>query len=274
MFVFARMQRPTFDAAAVAYPELRHILASRPGDYRVLNLVYPNSGVFTGARDAWGYDPAVERRYAELAHWIAGGDPALATQMLTLERMHPLLALLRVRYVVDFGDGKMTLTPAPAPPLARLQLVGAHRVRQGREAALGALGEPRFDPRREVVLEREPRPAPVAAARQGRVSLLRESSDWLEIEAEVASPSVLLVTDAWSPAWRARGVGASAASEYEVIPANYALMGVALAAGRHHLRLEYAPAAFRAGIAVSALACLAWLGAALLLYRRERMRRA
>ena len=60
------------------------------------------------------------------------------------------------------------------------------------------------------MLEREPRPAPVVAAHQGRARVLRESTDWVEIEAEVASPSVLLVTDAWSPAWRARGVRARA----------------------------------------------------------------
>jgi uncharacterized membrane protein YfhO len=125
-----------------------------------------------------------------------------------------------------------------------------------------------------VILEREPRPPPVVAARQGRATVLRQGTDWLEIEAQVASPSILLVTDAWSPAWRARALEGSSARDYEVMPANYALRAVPLGAGKHRLRLEYAPASFHAGLAVSALAWVAWLSAVLLLYRRERMRRA
>ncbi|HEX6690451.1 MAG TPA: hypothetical protein VF110_04815, partial [Burkholderiales bacterium] len=106
-------------------------------------------------------------------------------------------------------------------------------------------------------------------ASQGRARVVRASTDWLEIEAEVASPAVLLVTDAWSPAWRARPLDGGAGA-YEVLPANYALMAVALDAGRHRLRLEYAPAAFRAGAAVSALAWAAWLLGIVVLQRRER----
>lgn len=271
VFVFARMQRPTFDSAQIVIPQLRQFLASRPGDYRILNLRFPNGGVSVGARDAWGYDPAVARRYAELVHWSTGHDPAAATQYASFERLHPILAMLRVRYVVKVENGIMSITPRPAPPLGRVELVGSYQLRVGREAVLGALGDPAFDPRKQVVLEREPRPAPVVAASQGRASVVRESTDWLEIEAEVASPSVLLVTDAWSPSWRARPLPGAAASEYELLPANYALMGVALGAGKHRLRLEYAPAAFRIGAVISALAWLAWLAGAALLWRRERV---
>ena len=77
---------------------------------------------------------------------------------------------------------------------------------------------------------------------------------------------------ACSPAWRARSL--EGAADYEVLPANHALMAVALDAGRHRLRLEYAPAAFRTGAAVSALAWAAWLLAIVALQRRERMRLA
>jgi hypothetical protein len=268
VFAFARMQRPTFDRADAVIEPLEKFLAGQPGDYRILNPVNPNGGMLMGRADAWGYDPSVERRYAELMHWMAGSSQTPATEMLTFHRFHPLLAMLRVRYVVKTEEGAIVIVPSPAPPLARVELVGAYRLRAGRDAVLGALGDPAFDPRREVVLEREPRPAPVAAASQGRARVVRASTDWLEIEADVASPSMLLVTDAWSPAWRARSLEGSA--EYEVLPANHALMAVALDAGRHRLRLEYAPAAFRAGAAVSALAWAAWLLGIVVLQRRER----
>ena len=268
VFVFARQQRVTFDSTRLVIPQLRQVIASQPGDYRILDLNFPNGGVFIGARDAWGYDPAVTRRYAELVHWSAGHDPALAMQYVSFDRFHPLLAMLRVKYVVEVKGDIMTMKPLVAAPLAQVELVGGYQVRAGREAVLRALGEPSFDPRKEVVLEREPRPAPVAAARQGRAAVVRQGSDYLDIDADVASPSVLLVTDAWTPSWRARALAGSSATEYEVMPANYALRGIPLERGRHLLRLEYAPAGFRIGILISALAWLAWLGGAVLLWRR------
>jgi uncharacterized membrane protein YfhO len=101
---------------------------------------------------------------------------------------------------------------------------------------------------------------------------VRQGTDYLEIEADVAAPSVLLITDAWTPAWRARSLPGSSASDYEVLPANYALRAVPLGAGKHHLRMEYAPAGFRIGLLVSALAWLAWVAGFVLLRRRERSR--
>jgi hypothetical protein len=267
------MQRPTFDSKVVVIPQLRDFIAGNPGDYRILNLNSPNSGFLTGAHDAWGYDPAVARRYAELVSWSAGNDPDLTTQYIQFHRFHPLLAMLRVKYVVQVKDNVMTITPRPAP-LHQVELIGAYQVRSGREAILRALDAPSFDPRKEVILEREPQPAPVAAASQGRAAVVRQGTDYLEIEADVAVPSVLLVTDAWTPAWRARALPGSSASDYEVLPANYALRGVPLGAGKHRLRMEYAPAGFRIGLIVSALASIAWVGAFVLLRHRERSRRS
>lgn len=268
VFIFSRMQRPTFDSAVIAVPELGKVLASQPGDYRILNLNYPNGGVWFGARDAWGYDPAVARRYAELVSWSAGNDPDLTTQDVQFHRFHPLLAMLRVKYIVRVKDSVMTITPRPAP-LHQVELIGAYQVRVGREAILRALDAPSFDPRKEVILEREPQPKPVAAASQGSAAVVNQGTDYLEIEADVAAPSVLLVTDAWTPAWRVRALPGSSASDYDLLPANYALRAVPLGAGKHRLRMEYAPAGFGIGLFVSALAWLAWVGALVLLRRRE-----
>ena len=91
----------------------------------------------------------------------------------------------------------------------------------------------------------------------------------MEIEADVAMPSVLLVTDAWTPAWRVMPLAGSSSARYQVVPANYALRAVALGPGKHRLRLEYAPRSFQVGAALSALAWIAWLAGALLLRRRR-----
>jgi hypothetical protein len=163
----------------------------------------------------------------------------------------------------------MTIHPGAVPPLGRLELIAAHQVKVGRDAVLDAMGAPSFDPLKQVILEREPDPVPVAGATQGRAKIVREGTDFMEIEADIASPSVLLVTDAWAPAWRAVALEGSAAGRYELMPANYALRAVALDRGTHRLRLEYAPSEFKLGAIVSALAWAAWLLAVSFLWRRR-----
>ncbi len=267
VFAFARLNRPTFDSTHIVVPFLRDFLAGNPGEYRILNLArHPNSAISMKAFEAWGYDPGVTRRYAEFIAWSAGDDPERMIHHATFRRFHPLLAMLRVKYVVVMDGDVMAVHPGGTPPLGRLELLGGYRVR-GREQVLRAMGEPSFDPRKEVLLEREPAPAPVAGATQGRARILREGTDFMEIEAELERPSVLLVTDAWTPAWRAVALEPGDARRYEVLPANYTLRAIPLERGRHRLRLEYAPSHFWLGVAISAAACLGFI---LLLLREAR----
>ena len=269
VFAFARMQRTTFDSALLVVPQLRQFLAEHPGEYRILNLWNPNTAMSLRAFDAWGYDPGVTRRYAEFIEWSEGGDPDRATNYVTFRRFHPLLAMLRVKYVVVVENSVMTIHPG-ALPLRRLELVGAYHIHGQRDEILRAMGEASFDPRKQVILEREPHPEPVAADTQGIARIVREGTDFMEIDAEVASPSILLVTDAWARGWRAAPLEGSSQKSYELMPANYALRAVALDRGKHRLRLEYAPRGFRLWAAVSAMAWAAWTVAAIFLWRRER----
>jgi hypothetical protein len=271
VFAFARLNRPTFEASRIVIPELAKFLAAHPGDYRILNLTrFPNSAVSMRAFDAWGYDPSVTRRYAEFINWSAGNDPATTIEYVAFRQFHPLLAMLRVKYVVVEEKDAIAIHPGGMPPLQRVELIGSYRVQAGRAGILGAMGERSFDPAKQVILEREPTPRPIAAATQGSAKIVREGSDFLEVEAEVASPSILVVTDAWTPAWRAVPLESKDARRYEVVPANYVLRAVPLDRGSHRLRLEYAPPQFLAGAVVSAIAWLCWLCAAAVLVRKAR----
>lgn len=271
IFAFARLHRPTFDSRQIVIPELQHFLASNPGDFRILNLRFSNSAISMRAFDAWGYDPGVTRRYAEFVTWSEGGDPGTATQYVPFRHFHPLLSMLRVRYLVVIEGEVMRIIPSGAAPLPRLQLVGSYQVHPEPAAVLRAMGEPTFDPRKEVILERPPHPVPAIGYGEGRARVIREGSDFIEIIADVAQPSMLLVTDAWASGWRATALEGSSQHSYEVMPANYALRAVALGAGKHRLRLEYAPPAIRIGAIASAVAWLSWIAAALLMWRRRRV---
>jgi hypothetical protein len=269
VFAYARLYRPTFDSSRIVIPELAEFLARNPGDYRILSLVQPNSAISMKAFDAWGYDPGITRRYAEFINWSAGGDPEKPIAHVNFHQFHPLLALVRVKYIVAAEGDVLSIHPGAVPPLGRLELITSHEVHAGRTAILQAMAAPGFDPLKRVILEREPRPAPVAGGKPGRARILREGSDFMEIEADLEQPSVLLVTDAWTPAWRAVPLEAGDARRYELMPANYILRAVALDRGRHRLRLEYAPGEFRLGAAISILALAAWLGAGAWLARRR-----
>jgi hypothetical protein len=269
VFAFARMQRTTFDSAQIIMPQLREFLATHPGEYRILNLWYPNTAMSLRAFDAWGYDPGVTRRYAEFINWSEGGDPDRATTYVTFRHFHHLLSMLRVKYVVVLENNVMTIHPAAVPPLRRLEFIGSYQIHGQRAEILRAMGEASFDPRKEVILEREPDPAPIAADTQGSAKVVREGTDFVEIDADVASPSILLVTDAWAPGWHAKALEGSSQNRYDVVSGNYALRAVALGVGKHRLRLEYAPVAFHVGAVVSALAWAAWIVAVFLLWRRK-----
>ena len=271
IFAFARLNRPTFDSSRVVIAELQQFLAANPGDYRILNLThYPNSAISMHAFDAWGYDPAVTRRYAEFITWSAGDDPARAIEYVLFRQFHPLLSMLRVKYVVVAEKDTIAIHPGGTPPLRRVELIGSYEVHAERGAILQAMGAKSFDPAKQVVLEREPAPRPVAAESQGHAKIVREGSDFLDIEAEVVSPSVLLVTDAWTPAWRAVSLESNDTRRYEVMPADYVLRAVPLDRGTHRLRLEYAPPQLGLGAAISVIAWAAWLGIGALLWRRRR----
>src|SRR5262249_2878707 len=85
----------------------------------------------------------------------------------------------------------------------------------------------------------------------------------LTIEAEVRQPAILLVTDNYFKGWRIQSLPGSSQSHYDILPANYCLRAVPLAAGTHHLRMDYLPTGFAVGRWVSGIALtifVAWSG--------------
>ncbi|MEI6561632.1 MAG: hypothetical protein WCO68_06050 [Verrucomicrobiota bacterium] len=261
-FFVARHTRDTFDTRTVADSSLREFIAKHPGDYRSLNLLNPNSAMSLGAQDLWGGDPSVVRRYAEFISWTQGIAPDSATQYVNFRGADPLYAMLRFRYAFVPDQKGVRVLESPTAPMEHVQLVSRCQVISLREAIFSAMRAEGFDPRKEVILERAPSIAPVASEAPGTARVVASSTDWLEVEADAASPAILLITDPYTPAWRAVALPGSVQQQYDLQPANYVLRAVPLAAGHHHLRIEYAPRAFTIGVWVSLGSWLAFVVAA------------
>lgn len=262
MFWFARAARPTFDSATVINPEEKSFLDKHPGDYRVLNRFTPDSAMSIGVPDMWGYDPGIVQRYVEFVAWSQGEDPDKATQDLSFKWVDPLYAMLRLRYVLLPGRSQFQAFAVESPPMSHLQLVSNYQIVRSRDAIFNTMRSALFDPRRQVILESEPEPTPVSSEDSGAAQIVAASTDSLTIEADIIQPAILLITDVYTPSWRAVSLPGSVQSNYHLQPANYILRAVPLMAGHHRLRVEYASFAFAVGkwisLGASALFLVAW----------------
>jgi hypothetical protein len=266
--LFVRWVRRDFDMRAASQPKLQQFFAAHPGDYRFIKADLSNLPLRWHANFLGGYESFRLGRYDEFIQWTQGRDPDETAAVLRVEKYHPLYAMLRCRYVFASIEGQPS---SVYPTLPHVLLVKNYEVRAGRDAIFRALEKPGFDPRRTAILETEPHPKPVSAA--GTVKIVESSTDDLVIEADVPRSTLLLVTDSYSRDWIATPLAGSAQREYSVLPANYVLRAIPLRAGHHRLRLEYSPAAFRAGRWISLTALLAYCAAVAVWLLRVRARR-
>ncbi len=167
--------------------------------------------------------------------------------------------MLRLRYTFSLSDSGLEVAEQAEKPMAPVQLISDYRVMSGRNAIFSALTSASFDPRQTVLLETRPYPVPEPSDHPGTVRILDATPDTLTLEADVATPTLLLITDPYSAGWRARPLDGSVQKSYEILPANYVLRAIPLARGHHELLVEYVPRGLRLGIAVSILAWLLWV---------------
>lgn len=271
---FAGSIRATFDLRPFRPASLAAFFRERPGDYRVYHATLRNGTMSVGGLDIWGYDPFVSARYAEYIAATQGEQAGAGDHLTPIQRAHRSYGMLRLQYILaqaDDGERVNVLAgPTELPsPLPRVALMRHYQVHDGGAAVLAALDSLAWDPARTVLLESEPHPTPTMGG-TGTVAVRDESTDHLTIDAELSDPAILLVSDAYSRGWRVRALDHSDQSEYEVLPANRVLRAVPLAAGRHHIRMEYVPSCYRLGAALSlgALAMLLVVGGRAALTRR------
>jgi len=134
--------------------------------------------------------------------------------------------------------------------LPRASLLGAWRVLGSPDEVLAAVASPDFDPRVEALLERSPTwpsSANEPASSSSVLSTTERGVNRLEIELEVAEPSLLLLSELFHPGWHATLDGEPAPT----LRADYLLRAVAVPAGARELSMRYTPRGLFGGLLLS-----------------------
>ena len=274
LLVYARYTRPSFDAAERlrAADQVSAFMKQMGDDARVLSNE-PYVAMSAGAYDLWGDDPMVLRRYADLIAFTQGRSLD-EVQIMAISRVPRLFGMLRLRYLLRLDGARVHATATSLVEMPRATLVPNWRLVADRDQRFAAMADPNFDPRDTVLLEAEPDPLPASAGGRGSVSLTDLSSDVIEIRAELPEPAILVINDNYSAGWKATALAESPQRAYTVMPANHTLRAISLAAGAHHLRLEYRPRAFVVGLWITTVSVAAYMLALVWIWRRRCRERA
>ena len=227
----------------------------------------------SGAFDIWGSDPLLQSRYAEFIVSVMGINRSICwsghPSFLAGGFISAPLDLLRLAGLVD-SSGAVSGAPA-CVPLPQFSLIANAKVIP-KNKVLAAINSPSFKPATEVILESPPNPAPTTNPVQSSAvgTLLDKGPGYYVLRFELPTPAILLNTDAYAPGWTVTPLEPSPQQTYEVMPADYVLRAIPLAAGHHKFRLEYVPPLFSLGKFVSITTLLLILAAALLKIRPSR----
>lgn len=209
------------------------------------------------------YEPIVDRRYAELMWPMSdfrgfGGFAHLgpATSKVTAAIV-PLLRALGVGYIlVPWNPGPKVELPEPVfsdekyavyaleDPLPRVYVASSIRVAKTPAAA------------REVVVRHAEwllqRGAVVEGVdgilgSVGDASIRRYEDEFVEVEATLSSPGLVVLGDSFDPFWVARVDGVP----QPIVRTNYAFRGVRVGSGSHRIEFVYRPWPYFVGAGVS-----------------------
>jgi hypothetical protein len=137
-------------------------------------------------------------------------------------------------------------------PLPRAYLVDRALVEPDSLAVLNAFLAGGEDPRGLAFVPEAPGLDGTGRRIDGVVRWLPATNHSVSLRVRAPDPSLLVLTDAWYPGWRAWVDGAPA----QLRRVNWHFMGVTVAPGEHEVRFDYRPRGIRTAAAVSALALL------------------
>jgi len=261
-------------------PVFDYLQRHDPTHYRVLGLdtTYgPNFETMYGLSTAAGYDQPIRRTDQLLNSWgTAHNSPLTADSLvhtsdrrldlmnvkfLVATTFNPSASLLETypdRFTEVFADGAVRVFQNRSV-LPRTFLVPA----AGRESLpneaeeFKRLLDPRFDPATSVIVSSPVAPVGDTGVTSGNATdsaVLSSSPDINEtrILATVATPSVLVLSQAYYPGWRVDVDDRPAA----LLRVDYGFLGVDLGAGEHRVRFVFDPPVQRIGLVLSSIALI------------------
>jgi hypothetical protein len=116
----------------------------------------------------------------------------------------------------------------------RVWMVGAYRVAEG-QTALSMLATGAVDLSKEVILEKNPAPAPAAAGDSATALVEKLGFNEIRIRTSATTPSILVLSEVYYPDWSVEVDGNAA----EMLRANHVLRAVALDGGDHEVVFRY-----------------------------------
>lgn len=255
-------ERPTADEAEVP-PVARAFVAEQQG-------LAPNTGLGFGVLSQGGFLSNYPARLARLdAH-----EPLAPRRRAVLQGARFVLAAgAQARDYASPGLGpaasagdRVLVRLEEAPPWAAVYRRA--RAVAGPDAALAAIADPSFDPRREVVLETR---APLASPGDGDpvpARLVgRFGADAFELETAAPAGGWLVLREGWGAGWWARVDGGEPVA---AVPADLVFRAVLLPAGARRVRLEYvAPGASLGALGTGVGLVVLAAGLALAIVRRR-----
>jgi hypothetical protein len=286
VLIFSRIHRPTFQLADNDRPNFDEMYARVPGNYRMMDVPgidnsKRNYAVSSRKYAIWGYDPVILDRYSQFVSFAASGDKRAFDPVLmdaAIQGVDPmvasihelknytfhsnpnrikgdttLFALLRCRYfIVNPGEWNV---PASywfiGGDLPRFFFSNAYSVHATKKAIFDEMKKDTFEPGQRVLLESEPVPKPAELGEgnelSGSINVVSETTDSIELDIQVDRNTLLIITDSYSKNWRVVALANSVQAHYDVMPVDYTVRGIPLAAGTHRFVLEYAPKSYTVG---------------------------
>lgn len=288
---------PIDHAEQPATGAIRYLQSQLPGRFVGLDAtntearlppMAPDVPMRYGLYDARGYDYPIERRYDRFWKENVAGKPEClyafcpqtagssdkALRALGLLGVGHLLQDARdepldvggARLAYDGPDARVYTNPHAVP---RAFLVGSQRVLADDEQAYATVTAPDFDPRAVAVTHEPATPdvpqAAAAGSPPGTAKISEYEDERVVVEASADRPSLLVLTDAWAPGWKAKVDGKDA----DVQRVDYLIRGVAVPAGEHEVEFRYEPATWTWGWAISLVTLIGLAAAALVGWRRR-----
>jgi hypothetical protein len=269
-------------------PALQAIAKSTPGRVIGYACLPAKLALTQGLHDIRGYDAIDPLRLIQVLGLAAAREtplvpyaliqwliPRVDLQKPGVLRLHPVLDMLGVRYVIFRG------TPPPGiladfvstdywvlvnkTALPRVFIPNRVEVVGNDQQRLQHMGDEHFDPR-DVAYVEQPLSTALPAGARGTVSIVNEIPMQITLSLDMQTAGLVVLADLWDTGWKAYLNGTSV----PILRTNHAVRGVVAPAGQGKLEFRYEPNSFAWGIRIAGLALLVWIvWAGLVLFARK-----